>query len=83
MSTGDSFILREDEFRLLSLTNLKSNAYGPPPISPYPPFGLAKLENATLEIRLHASCGHRLTYLNWIWQGTDEQIVVDEKRYSA
>ena len=77
-SKGGSFIPREDEFRLLYLTDIKSDDYGPPPISPYPPFGLVKFEDAALPIRLHISCGHKLKYLNWIWQGTDGQMLVDE-----
>jgi hypothetical protein len=77
-SKGCLLIPREDEFRLLYLTDIESNAYGRPPMSPYPPFGLVKLEDAALPIRLHVSCGHKLRYLNWVWQGPDGQTLVDE-----
>lgn len=39
----EKVISREDEFRLLYLTDLESQEYGVPPKSPYPPFGAVKL----------------------------------------
>jgi hypothetical protein len=43
-------IYREDEFRLLYPTDLESERYRNPPLSPYPPFGVVKLDETALEV---------------------------------
>ncbi|KAK2757195.1 hypothetical protein FQN54_004709 [Arachnomyces sp. PD_36] len=65
----EKVISREDEFRLLYLTDLESQEYGEPPKSPYPPLGVVKLRDTALEVRRHVSCGHALHYSHWVWQG--------------
>jgi hypothetical protein len=74
---GDHVILREDEFRLLYLTDVMSKRYGPPPLSPYAPFGVVNLNRTPREVRLHAFCGHRLDYSHWVWRGWNRQRRVD------
>ncbi|PYI31171.1 hypothetical protein BP00DRAFT_301121, partial [Aspergillus indologenus CBS 114.80] len=75
-------ISREDEYRLLYLTDTKSETYRSPPLSPYPPFGSVKLEETSIEVRLHAQCDHRLRYVSWIWKGTSgkgfKEALLDE-----
>lgn len=70
-------ISREGEYRLLYLTDVESQVYRQPPLSPYAPFGLVNLRDAALEVRLHATCGHGLVYAAWIWQGRDGRTVRD------
>lgn len=67
-------ISREDEFRLLFLTDVNSEIYGNPPLSPYPPFGSVNLESTSLEVRLHFACGHKLVYQSWDWRCQPEAI---------
>ncbi|KAL2784241.1 hypothetical protein BJX66DRAFT_90075 [Aspergillus keveii] len=62
-----SMIPREDELRLLYLTDIESRTYGSPPLSPYLPFGVVRLDECALEVRLHANCNHKLSYLYWSW----------------
>ncbi|PWY74345.1 hypothetical protein BO70DRAFT_258581, partial [Aspergillus heteromorphus CBS 117.55] len=62
-------IFREDEFRLLYLTDLEAETYRAPPLSPYAPFGRVSLQDASLEVRLHFACGHELHYISWQWKG--------------
>ncbi|KAJ6184865.1 hypothetical protein N7519_006166 [Penicillium mononematosum] len=45
---GVDMISREDEFRLLFVTDEDSQEYGSPPLSPYPPFGLVNVRNSSL-----------------------------------
>jgi hypothetical protein len=59
---GVDMISREDEFRLLYVTDEDSQEYGSPPLSPYPPFGLVNVRNSSLGVRLHLSCDHRPEY---------------------
>lgn len=66
-ATVEKLIPREDEFRLLYLTDVKSERYGPRPLSPYAPFGMVKLNQTALEVQLHAFCGQRLSYSHWVW----------------
>lgn len=49
------FIRRENEFRLLYLTDVESDRYGMPPLSPYPPVEVVKLNETALEVRLPRS----------------------------
>lgn len=66
---GDlDMISREDEFRLLFLTDIQSDTYGNPPLCPYPPFGRMNLRDTALPVRLHLSCSHRLLYRSWEWK---------------
>lgn len=44
---GEKTISREDEYRLLYLTDLEPSVYGSPPLSPYPLFGVVRLGDAT------------------------------------
>ncbi|KAF2245052.1 hypothetical protein BU26DRAFT_490162 [Trematosphaeria pertusa] len=73
----ENVIRREDEFRLLYLTDVESESYGTPPLSPYPPFGLVKLDETAIEVRLHAFCGHRLDYSNWVWRRQNRPDLTD------
>ncbi|KAE8148991.1 hypothetical protein BDV25DRAFT_157179 [Aspergillus avenaceus] len=61
-------IPREDEFRLLFVTDFDSQVYGNPPLSPYPPFGFVDIQHTSLDVRLHLSCCHKLEYHSWNWQ---------------
>jgi hypothetical protein len=70
-------ITREEEYRLLYLTDINSTLYPSPPLSPWPPFGSVALSNVALEVKLHAFCGHRLVYSHWVWKGFSGQIVED------
>ena len=70
-------ICREDEFRLLYLTDLESDRYGMPPLSPYPPFGVVRMNETALEVRLHAFCGHGLDYCHWAWRNHGRPDLID------
>lgn len=73
---GDrDMISREDEFRLLFLTDTLSDTYGNPPLSPYPPFGMVDVRHTSLQVRLHLSCNHRLVYRSWDWQCQSGQVL--------
>lgn len=63
-----TMISREDELRLLFLTDTLSETHGPPPICPYSPFGRVDIHDTSLEVRLHHACDHRLVYCSWEWQ---------------
>ncbi|KAK2883365.1 hypothetical protein FQN49_000005 [Arthroderma sp. PD_2] len=76
-------IPREDEFRLLYLTDIYSEKYAALPLCPYSPFGAVKLRDTALEIRLHFSCGHSLDYSHWVWQGSEENLRLDDYGFSA
>jgi len=66
---GDKdMISREDEFRLLFLTDTLSETYRNPPLCPYSPFGEVDVRHTSLQVRLHLSCDHRLAYRSWEWQ---------------
>lgn len=66
---GDrDMISREDEFRLLFLTDTLSETYGNPPLCPYSPFGEVDVRHTSLQVRLHLSCDHRLVYRSWEWE---------------
>ncbi|KAL4792447.1 hypothetical protein BDV19DRAFT_380822 [Aspergillus venezuelensis] len=54
---GEELISREDELRLLWLTDVESETYGAPPL--YRPAGFVTL--------LHAKCGHKVSYKSWKW----------------
>ncbi|KAM5470373.1 hypothetical protein MferCBS49748_002546 [Microsporum ferrugineum] len=62
-------IPREDEFRLLYITDFESLDYGALPLSPYPPFGYVEFGDTALGVQLHVSCGHSLIYSHWVWRG--------------
>jgi hypothetical protein len=72
-----TLVCREDEFRLLYLTDIESDRYGTMPLSPYPPFGVVKLNETALEVRLHAFCGHRLDYSHWVWRKRGQPDLID------
>jgi hypothetical protein len=76
-ATLGKIICREDEFRLLYLTDIESDRYGMLPLSPYPPFGVVKLDETALEVRLHAFCGHQLDYSHWAWRNHDRPDLID------
>ncbi|KAL2859494.1 hypothetical protein BJX68DRAFT_276784 [Aspergillus pseudodeflectus] len=78
-----SMIPREDELRLLYLTDVESWTYGSPPLSPYLPFGLVRLDQCALEVRLHANCGHKLSYLYWNWTTKAGQAKRDDGLVSS
>jgi hypothetical protein len=70
-------ITREDEFRLLYLTDITSEHFRSPPLSPYPPFGVVNMNQTALNVRLHALCGHYFSYDCWIWRQRDGQCLND------
>lgn len=74
---GLDMISREDEFRVLFVTDVHSETYGNPPLSPYPPFGLVDVQNTSLNVRLHLSCDHRPNYTSWDWQCQNGQVLRD------
>lgn len=47
------------------------------PFSPYPPFGVVKINETALEVRLHAFCGHQLDYSHWAWRNHDRPDLID------
>ncbi|KAE8421974.1 hypothetical protein BDV36DRAFT_280286 [Aspergillus pseudocaelatus] len=66
-------IPREDKFRLLFITDVDSETYRTP-LSPYRPFGLVELQNTSIEVRLHYSCNHQLSYCCWNWRSVESSI---------
>ena len=70
-------IAREDEFRLLFLTDTLSEKYTVPPLCPYSPFGEVDIQNTSLEVRLHLACNHRLVYRSWEWQCQKRETLSD------
>lgn len=70
-------ISREDEFRLLYLTDTLSHEYGNPPICPYSPFGDVDIRDISLQARLHISCNHKLSYRSWEWKCHKGQLLSD------
>lgn len=74
---GLDMICREDEFRLLFITDVNSETYGNPPLSPYPPFGLVNVQNTSLGVRLHLACDHRPEYHSWDWKCQNGQVLRD------
>src|SRR5438045_1966428 len=65
------FIRREDEYRLLYITDVGSRRYASPPLSPWSSFGVVELKDAAFEAQQHHTCGHRLAYSHWNWQLKD------------
>ncbi|OOF98747.1 hypothetical protein ASPCADRAFT_204481 [Aspergillus carbonarius ITEM 5010] len=80
---GRFMIPREDELRLLYLTDVESRTYGLPPLSPYLPFGVVRLDQCALEVRLHANCGHKLSYRSWRWITTARRATRDSGLLSS
>ncbi|PYI25971.1 hypothetical protein BP00DRAFT_451592 [Aspergillus indologenus CBS 114.80] len=65
---GVETISREDERRPLYLMDTDSKVYGAPPLSAYPPFGSVRLEDTSVEVRMHGRRGHELRYVAWVWR---------------
>lgn len=74
---GVQLIPREDEFRLLFITDVDSQTYRNPPLSPYRPFGYVDLRNISIDVRLHYSCNHQLRYYCWNWKCEEGQVSID------
>lgn len=75
---GDKVMIsREDEFRLLYLTDTLSGEYGNPPLCPYSPFGEVNIDDTSLRARLHVSCNHRLSYRSWEWKCHNRESLSD------
>ncbi|KAF2181183.1 hypothetical protein K469DRAFT_671232 [Zopfia rhizophila CBS 207.26] len=74
---GRQFIRREDEYRLLYITDVDSRHYASPPLSSWSPFGAVELKNAAFEVQQHHTCGHRLIYSQWNWQLENELPLYD------
>lgn len=74
---GLNVIPREDEFRLMFVTDVLSQTFRNPPLSPYPPFGHVAIENTSLDVRLHLSCNHRPVYHSWNWKCRNGQVLSD------
>ena len=70
-------ISREDEFRLLFLTDTLSEAYGHPPLCPYLPVGEVNIQDTSLGVKLHHACDHRLVYHSWGWKCQNEEELTD------
>ncbi|KMU84100.1 hypothetical protein CIHG_01886 [Coccidioides immitis H538.4] len=67
-------LLRSDECRLLYLTQAERHSRWP--VSPWMPFGTTALEDAEIEVRLHAQCtGHGLQYAGWHWACRNGKLV--------
>ncbi|EGD94335.1 hypothetical protein TESG_01855 [Trichophyton tonsurans CBS 112818] len=65
---------RSDECRLLYLSQAELNRGWP--LTPWMPFGTTILEDAEIEVRLHAQCtGHELQYADWYWACRDSKQV--------
>ncbi|OJD10746.1 hypothetical protein AJ78_08325 [Emergomyces pasteurianus Ep9510] len=59
-------LLRSDECRLLYLTQAERHTRWP--LARWMPFGTTALEDAEIEVRLHAQCtDHGLQYVDWHW----------------
>ncbi|KLJ07025.1 hypothetical protein EMPG_17479 [Blastomyces silverae] len=72
--TNNGALLRSDECRLLYLT--QAERHGRWPVSPWMPFGSTALEDAEIEVRLHAQCtGHGLQYADWRWACRNGKLV--------
>ncbi|EIT82309.1 hypothetical protein AO1008_02659 [Aspergillus oryzae 100-8] len=74
---GVQLIPREDEFRLLFITDVDSQTYRNPLLSPYRPFGYVDLRNISIDVRLHYSCNHQLRYYCWNWKCEEGQVSID------
>ncbi|EGC46187.1 conserved hypothetical protein [Histoplasma capsulatum var. duboisii H88] len=67
-------LLRSDECRLLYLTQAEQHTRWP--VSPWMPFGTTALEDAEIEVRLHAQCtGHSLQYADWYWACQNDKLL--------
>ena len=76
----EKIISREDEFRLIYITDFNSEVYSTLPLCPYPPFGVTKFQDTALDVRLHVPCGHSLAYSRWVWHdqpGEGSKSLVD------
>ena len=74
---GHNTIHREDEFRLLYITDVESQQFASPPSCPWAPFGVTNCKSSTIEVQTHAFCGHQPTYSHWVWQGNDGKCIKD------
>ena len=74
---GRTCISREDEFRLLYITDVESRRYASPPLSPWPPCGTVDINTTALTVQQHLNCGHRLLYKQWKWQLEDGLALPD------
>lgn len=66
---------RADECRLMYLAHHPDHAT--PPLFPMRPFGFTSLEDTSLDVRLHASCGsaHGLEYQSFVWTCEEGEVV--------
>nr|KMM71104.1 hypothetical protein CPAG_07411 [Coccidioides posadasii RMSCC 3488] len=65
---------RSDECRLLYLVQEERHSRWP--VSPWMPFGTMALDDAEVEVRLHAQCtGHGLQYAGWRWACRDGTLI--------
>lgn len=66
---------RADECRLMYLAHHPDHAT--PPLFPMRPFGFTSLEDTSLDVRLHASCGstHGLEYQRFVWTCEEGEVV--------
>ncbi|EFR00943.1 hypothetical protein MGYG_03944 [Nannizzia gypsea CBS 118893] len=65
---------RSDECRLLYLVQEEGHCGWP--VTQWMPFGTTLLEDAEIEVRLHAQCtGHGLQYIDWYWACQNNTLV--------
>ncbi|KAL4955728.1 hypothetical protein BDW69DRAFT_204224 [Aspergillus filifer] len=81
----EDLISCEDELRLLWFTDLESETYGVPPLSPYPPAGFVTLRDSSVDVRLHAKCGHKVAYKSrrWMMKGASKSDTSNEECLSS
>ncbi|GKZ27099.1 hypothetical protein AbraIFM66951_008087 [Aspergillus brasiliensis] len=70
----NGYIRRADECRLLYAIQEEQHTRWP--ICPWMPFGVTAIEDAEIEVRLHADCtGHHLQYAGWKWTCRNGKVV--------
>jgi hypothetical protein len=74
---GQVHIPRQDEMRLLYITDVDSRRYASPPLGPWPPPGTVELGDTQLEVQQHLNCAHRPLYKQWNWELANERIESD------
>ncbi|KAL2443644.1 hypothetical protein ABEF95_009348 [Exophiala dermatitidis] len=74
---GQKYICREDEMRLLYISNRQSSQYQHLPLVPFPPIGSSRIKSTAIEVQKHAFCGHTFAYQYWVWQGYHERSTRD------
>lgn len=66
-------IRRDDECRLLFFTACEGHER--PPVWPWRPFGVTKINDVELPVRQHAQCAYCLEYESWEWILTNDRSI--------